>query len=77
MSDRATRPRGYYWVKFDYETANAAAKAAGLFFRRELPPEHWEVASWDSVTQTWALIGSAVQWYEIQMKEIGPRIEEP
>ncbi len=71
------RERGYYWVRFDYEKWNKAARGAGLFAPPLTTYPHWEIGSWDSNSETWCLIGSRDQWYESQMLEIGSRIKNP
>ncbi len=55
------REGGYYWVKFPYPSGET----------------HWEIGSYDSKVGLWALIGSRDQWAEFQLREVGPRIQEP
>jgi hypothetical protein len=59
------RRGGYYWVKFDYPRWGGGNR-----------PEHWEIGSWDPVTNVWMLIGSADIWLDFQVKEVGAKIEE-
>ena len=69
-----TRERGYYWIKFDYTKANQAARKVGLFAPFKNATPHWEVASWDSAAEMWAMIGSSDLWYDTQIEEVGPMI---
>ena len=64
------RPRGYYWVKFNYKKWGGGDR-----------PPHWEVGSWDPDSAghagAWALIGARDLWLDFQIEEIGPMIGEP
>lgn len=55
------RATGYYWIKFPYPNGQ----------------RRWEVASFDSRAGMWLLIGSDSPWYEMQLLEVGARIEPP